>query len=109
MDSDIASIKVVGIRSSGERIEIELLVGKPYLSQSIPHEQWRCPVSCKPLYGSVINMAGADAMQALCEAIKIGVSQLASFKQHGGQLLHDDGTEFSLEPYELSLSGQSNA
>ncbi|PTU33112.1 hypothetical protein [Stenotrophobium rhamnosiphilum] len=109
MDLVTASFKVVGIRPSGERIEIELLIGKPFLNESSPVQQWRCPVSCKPLYGGVINMAGADAVQALCEALKNGFGQLASFKHYGGQLLYDDGTDFSLEYYEFPSSGQNNA
>ena len=108
MDNPIVSTKIRGVRPSGERIEIELLIGKPYLNQSEPREQWRCPVSFKPLYNSEMNLAGADPLQALCIAIQIGVSQLQSFKDHGGQLLHDDGTELSLEAYDLS-NGPDNA
>lgn len=90
----VASLKLDGIRANGERIQVEFSVGEPYLKVIGPPEQWRCPVQVAPIDHYLPDIAGADSIQALTLALRLGFSRLQSFVDHGGKLLHDDGTEF---------------
>jgi hypothetical protein len=96
MSESVARTKIFGVRPNGERIEIEFSVGHPY--QADP-ECWRTPVTLTPLYKNLAHAAGGDAVQSLCMALSLGIDLLAKFREDGGKLLYDDGTEFTLEPY----------
>jgi hypothetical protein len=99
MKDAVASTKIIGIRPSGERMEIVFAVGRPYLESGGDLEQWRCPVSLEPLQGRLADAAGADSIQSICMALALGLYLLRQFKEEGGKLLHDDDTEFPLTAY----------
>ena len=96
MNEPIASITMIGVRSDGERLEIEFSVGRPYYEDA---GCWRTPVILTPLYEMLAHAAGGDAMQSLCMALSLGLDLLGKFQDDGGKLLHEDGTEFILKPY----------
>jgi hypothetical protein len=107
MTDVIASAEMIGIRPTGEKISISLRIGRPYLSGSSP-ETWACPVALEPLYRKLADITGTDSFHALCLASRLALTLLAGFKEDGGKLLFDDGTEVPVEAY-LPLSGKGDA
>lgn len=105
MNDAVASTKIIGIRPTGERMEIVFAVGRPYLESGGEFEQWRCPVSLEPLQSRLADAAGADSLQSICMALYLGLYLLGQFKAEGGKLLHDDDTEFPLTSYSFGISG----
>ena len=100
MDDVIAGDDIIGVRASGERITIKLRLGRPYRKDTNP-ETWACSVSLEPLYSRLSDIAGDSSFQSLCLANRLALYLLAGFKEDGGRLLCDDGTEFPLEAYAL--------
>jgi hypothetical protein len=98
MNEVIASDDIIGVRASGERVMIQLRVGRPYRKDSDP-ETWACPVSLDPLYPRLSDLVGISSFQALCLANRLALYLLAGFREDGGRLLCEDGTEFPLEAY----------
>jgi len=103
MNDPVAKALIVGIRPTGERIEIQFSVGQPYREVS---GNWRTPVTLTPLYKQLAGGAGEDAMQSLCLALSLGIDLLDKFEDDGGQLFHDDGTKFSLKAYVFGLANK---
>lgn len=103
MNDPVATAFIVGVRPTGERIEIEFSVGHPYREDA---GNWRAPVTLTPLYKQLAGAAGEDAMQSLCMALSLGIDLLGKFQEDGGMLFHDDGTEFSLKPYAFGLASK---
>ena len=101
MTDTVARMTIAGIRPDGQPIRIEFSVGVPYEEKP---DTWRCPVSLTPLYKKLAHAAGGDAVQSLCMAISLGLYLLDKFKEDGGQLMHDDGTPFVLEPYAFGIA-----
>ena len=112
MNDAIAGDDIIGVRANGERITIRLRVGRPYKMDTDP-ETWACPVSLEPLYPRLADIVGNSSLQSLCLATRLALYLLGGFKEDGGRLLHDDGTEFPLEAYALAdpnaRRGQSEA
>jgi Domain of unknown function (DUF6968) len=108
MDDVLASTEMVGIKPNGERLAIAVRIGRPYVSGTDP-ETWSCPVSVEPLYPKLADIAGLDSLQALVLACNLAFSLLQGFKDKGGRLLHDDGTEFPLEAYDFAKSPSGRA
>jgi len=98
MDNVIALANLFGQDKDGRRFPIKVEIGSPYQSADDP-ETWRCPVNIDPLYSHLRDIAGADGFQALCLASRLAISLLRGYVEDGGRLLHDDGTEFSLDSY----------
>jgi hypothetical protein len=112
MDDVIAGDDIIGVRASGERITIKLRLGRPYRKDTDP-ETWACPVSLEPLYSRLADIVGDSSFQSLCLASRLALYLLAGFKEDGGRLLCDDGTEFPLDAYAFvdpnARRGQSDA
>jgi hypothetical protein len=100
MNDVIAADDIIGVRPSGERITIKLRLGRPYRKDANP-ETWACPVSLEPLYPRLSDIVGDSSFQSLCLANRLALYLLAGFRDDGGRLLCDDGTEFPLEAYAL--------
>ena len=98
MTEVIASVQIIGVRSSGEKLPIVVSIGRPYINGSEP-ETWCCPVSVDPLYPKLADIAGSDSLQSFLLASRLALSLLEGFKEEGGQLFHEDGTEFPLDAY----------
>jgi len=100
MSEEIAKLKIIGIKTDGSKINIVATVGKPYpVKGNEDIDEWACPVSLTPLYNRLHNAHGGGSFQALCLATNLIGDLLHSFKEQGGQLMHDDGTEFPLDAY----------
>ena len=100
MNDVIAADDIIGVRPSGERITIKLRLGRPYRKDTDP-ESWACPVSLEPLYPRLSDIVGHSSFQSLCLASRLALYLLGGFKEDGGRLLHDDGTDFPLDAYAL--------
>lgn len=98
MNNVIAVANLFGQDKDGCRFPIKVEIGAPYQSGDDP-ETWLCPVRIDPLYSHLRDIAGADGFQALCLASRLAVSLLRGYIEDGGRLLHDDGTDFSLDSY----------
>ena len=104
MSDSIASVQIVGLRPDGSKLPISFEVGAPYRNTQSDVEEWRCAVSLQPLYSRLAHAAGADAIQALCLALSLGLDLLGKFVEDGGRLLNDDGTEFPLKSYSFGYA-----
>ena len=112
MNDAIAGDDIIGVRANGERITIKLRLGRPYRKDINP-ETWACPVSLDPLHPRLSDIVGDSSLQSLCLATRLALYLLGGFKEDGGRLLCDDGTEFPLEAHALvdpnARRGQSEA
>ena len=107
----VASTRFNGVRPNGERVVIQLEIGKPYLRGKHGPDDWACPISLTPLYRNLADSASNDPVQALCLAISLALQLLDGFREDGGRLEHDDGTEVPLEAFAFGITskGGSNA
>ncbi len=84
MSSEIALRKLIGIKASGEEIEIILRIGVPYEEKN---HLWKCPIAIEGLYDELAAIAGIDSYQALSLAIEFINNMLRHFEEKGGKLL----------------------
>lgn len=105
MEEIIAKLDIIGIKPDGEKIKIVGRIGKPYpIKENKDIDEWACPVSLKPLYKQLHDAHGGGSFQALCLASNLLLNLLEGFVENGGQLTHDDGTEFPIEAYSFASS-----
>ena len=93
----VATLNLIGIEPDGKRIDILATIGKPFLVPG--HEdidEWACAVFLEPLYKTLHNVHSGSSFQALCLASNLILKLLSDFIDKGGQLVHEDGTQFSL-------------
>lgn len=96
MSQSAVSTRIRAINPDGEAITIEVEIGIPFQRDE---NSWECPVSLTPLYGRLANGRGSNALQSLCLTISLVLVLLQGFREDGGQLLCEDGTQFPLEAY----------
>ena len=109
MDDCIARETICAVQPDGERITIELSVGTPYQVTAGSDIEWACPVSLTPLYSRLHDAHGSTSLQALCLALSLVIDLLAKFKEDGGTLAHDDGTEYTIAPLAFGAAVRSSA
>jgi hypothetical protein len=109
VDNIIARDTIYAVRPDGERITIELSVGAPYQVTDGSGHEWACPVSLTPLYSRLHDAHGSTSLQALCLALSLAIDLLAKFREDGGTLAHDDGTEYTLDPLAFGAAVQRGA
>jgi hypothetical protein len=101
LDNSIAELRLLGVRSDGSRVSITVAVGQPYRGA----HHWGCPVALTGLHDRLSDIAGDDALQALCLAVRFAGLRLADFVAKGGRLYSEnggpeaDGTELPLDAY----------
>jgi hypothetical protein len=92
----VASLTLAGVLPSGETRGVCVQVGKPYHKG----DHWRCPVAIPGLHHSLPDIAGDDAFQSLCLALRFVQSLLQDFVASGGRLLFPDtGDDWPMEAY----------
>jgi hypothetical protein len=84
----IASAELIVVMADGQELPVTASVGRPYRADT---GEWRCPVQLAGLYGPFPDMAGEDALQALCMAASLLRALLEDVVEKGGQLLHAAG------------------
>ena len=100
MEEVIAKLEIVGIKPSGEQVDIVATIGKPFpVSGNEDIDEWACPVSLSPLYKKLHGAHGVGSFQALCLASNLVLKLLQGFLEKGGRLQYSDGTSFPLDSY----------
>jgi hypothetical protein len=90
MPQTVGEERLVGLRPSGERVQIIATIGFPY---QVGPEEWACPVSLSGLHDRLHDIHGGSSLQALCLAASLLRQLLTGFLEGGGRLLHADGKE----------------
>jgi len=93
MASMIASTELIVI-VDGREAPVTAAIGLPYESDT---GEWRCPVSLQGLHEDLSDVAGEDALQALCLAATLLRNLLQNVRARGGQLLDANRSEYSIE------------
>jgi hypothetical protein len=94
MAQTIAEERLVGLRPSGEWVEVVAAIGLPY---QVGQVEWACPVSLAGLHDGLHDIHGVSSLQALCLAASLLRQLLTAFVEGGGRLLYADGkTPFSI-------------
>jgi hypothetical protein len=101
----IATLEAIAIDTQGARFPLKVSIGTPYQSGNDP-ATWFCPVAIDPLHRDLRDIAGTDALQALCLGIRLVIDLLRSFVARGGHLTYDCENELPLDSY---LFGPSNS
>ena len=101
MEEIVAEKELIGVRSSGEKVPLRILIGRPYEASDV---DWACPVAVEGLHKYLAEQHGVDSFQALALSQKLCRSILEGFVEDGGKILSaDSGLEVSLD--ELFASG----
>ena len=90
MTDPIATTQFDALLPSGERRRVTLSLGRPYQTAT---GEWRCPMALDGLQDRLPDAAGEDAIQSLCLALRLLMSQLEAFVSRGGRIVHADGTD----------------
>ena len=85
MTDPIATTDLSVMLPSGERRSVTLRIGRPYRAAT---GEWRCPMALDGLQDKLPDAAGEDAIQALCLALRLLVSQLEGLVQRGGKVFY---------------------
>ena len=90
-------MELICVRPNGERVTVTVAVGHPYPTME---GDWACPVEIARLDGRLTDVHGMDSLQALCLAIELVGSRLASFVAEGGRILDPKtGKDVELDTY----------
>jgi hypothetical protein len=90
-------VQLTCVRPNGEHVPVTVAVGHPYPTIE---GDWACPVEIAGLHGRLTDAHGTDSLQALCLAIKLVGSLLASFVAEGGRILESKtGKDVELDSY----------
>lgn len=89
--------------ASGERVAVTARIGRPHADRDAA---WACPVELSPLYQDLEDIRGIDSFHAMWLACSFVLKLLSHFRDAGGSLLHQDGSEFPLEAYLAGLAGK---
>ena len=85
MNEIIATSHFLCVRPNGERLDVAAQLGRPYQTAA---GDWACPVSLHPLQSRLVDIHGANSLQALCLAASLLRSLLRHFTEEGGAILH---------------------
>ena len=86
----IAERTVFAVGADSRRLEIRLMIGKPY---PVGPDEWACPAALFGLHGTFPDMHGVDSWQALMSARQLLNDLLTYFVEDGGKLYWEDGGE----------------
>lgn len=103
MKAPVASLEVVALAASGERLTLIAQIGKAYRNDD---GSWSCPVTMAPIYPKLEDIRGIDSFHAIWLACSLVLKLLEHFKAGGGKLVYSDGSEFPLEAYLRGLDGK---
>lgn len=94
MKNEIASADLTCVAPDGREFDARVSIGTPYVAAT---GEWRCPVSLSPLDERIPDMAGEDALQALCMALSTARALLEHFVERGGRVsYHDSNSAFDV-------------
>lgn len=99
LSETIANEKLFGQRPGEERFPITIEIGRPYKWGGTSPTEWACPVKVDPFANIPISIHGEGSLQALCLALRTAQMHLVHFKEQGGAITTDCGSEFPLGAY----------
>jgi hypothetical protein len=103
MKNLVAKLQVVGMRESGERVELTIQIGRP-------HEQrdgrWACEIAVDPLKTKFDDVVGTDSFHAVWLACVLALKLLGNLQDEGWKLANPDGSAFPLEEYRAALAAR---
>jgi hypothetical protein len=97
----VAKLEVVGVRETGERVELRLQIGRPREERD---GRWACSIAIAPLNSKLEDVRGADSFHAVWLACVLVLKLLGNLKDEGWRLENADGSEFPLEDYKAGLA-----
>ena len=100
MKNLIAKLAVVGVRETGERVELRLQIGRPREERD---GRWACSIEIEPLEKQPDDVRGTDSFHAVWLACALVLKLLENLKADGWQLQNRDGSEFPLDDYRSGL------
>ena len=100
MKNLIAKLEVVGVRETGERVELTLQIGRPREERD---GRWACSIEIAPLETQPDDVRGTDSFHAVWLACALVLKLLENLKTDGWSLRNKDGSEFPLEAYRSGL------
>ena len=100
MKNLVAKLEVVGVRETGERVELRLQIGRPREERD---GRWACAIAVAPLKAKLEDVRGSDSFHAVWLACALVLKLLGNLKAEGWRLENEDGSEFPLEAYRAGL------
>ena len=100
MKNLVAKLEVIGIRESGEQVELRLEIGRPREERD---GRWACSIEIVPLETQPEDVRGTDSFHAVWLACALVLKLLENLQADGWSLRNKDGTEFPLEAYRSGL------
>ena len=101
MKNLIAKLEVVGVRETGEHVELRLQIGRPRAERD---GRWACSIEIEPLETQPDDVRGTDSFHAVWLACVLVLKLLDNLKSEGWRLENADGSEFPLEEYKASFA-----
>ena len=103
MKNLVAKLEVVGVRPEGERIALQVEIGRPREERD---GRWACAISVAPLKTKLDDVRGADSFHAVWLACVLVLKLLGNLQAEGWRLENADGSEFPLEDYKAGLAAR---
>ena len=104
MKNLVAKVEVVGVRESGERVELRLQIGRPREERD---GRWACSIEIEPLETQPGDVRGTDSFHAVWLACALVLKLLENLRADGWALHNKDGSEFPLEAYRSGLDADA--
>ena len=100
MKNLVAKLEVIGVRDSGESVELRLEIGRPGEERD---GRWACSIAIAPLKTQPDDVRGTDSFHAVWLACALVLKLLENLKADGWSLQNRDGSEFPLDAYRSGL------
>jgi len=100
----VAKLEVVGVRATGERVELRLEIGRPREERD---GRWACSIAIAPLESQPDDVRGTDSFHAVWLACALVLKLLENLKADGWSLQNKDGSEFPLDAYRSGLDAEA--
>jgi hypothetical protein len=98
----VAKLEVVGVRESGERVALQVEIGRPREERD---GRWACSIAVAPLKIQLDDVRGTDSFHAVWLACALALKLLGNLKAEGWRLENPDASEFPLDAYLTGLGG----
>ena len=104
MKNLVAKLEVIGVRNTGERVELRLEIGRPREERD---GRWACSIAIAPLETQPDDVRGTDSFHAVWLACALVLKLLENLKADGWTLQNKDGSAFPLDAYRSGLDADA--
>ena len=104
MKNLVAKLEVIGVRNTGERVELRLEIGRPREERD---GRWACSIAIAPLETQPDDVRGTDSFHAVWLACALVLKLLENLKADGWALQNKDGSAFPLDAYRSGLDADA--